>query len=366
MKRKHIVVVAGLSTAILLIPFISLTAKAATAEAQPAALKKVIEAAKAEGEVNYFAAAEWEEGPIMKGIKDKFGVDIKVTRTHGSQTAVLGTAAMEIKAGAPPSFDLMHLAASNILQVAVPQGLMEDIDWQSLMTPDMDKRNYVQRPGNYISTWGYVQVLAYHASKVSAQELPKTAKDFTDPKWRGKFAWSAYPAVNIETTYFLGLKNPDAVQFIRDIVKNKPVLAAFPDIRARLELGEVPLAVIGSHEYNIMKLRSPNIPVQWANVNGLCMVNEHGDALLKGAKHKNAAMLLVLWLASPEGHAYTASRGFSNYLSSKTIEYQMVAEAKKAGVPVVQPARDQNYIKWLATPEANQLLKDLGLALKGN
>jgi ABC-type Fe3+ transport system substrate-binding protein len=61
------------------------------------------------------------------------------------------------------------------------------------------------------------------------------------------------------------------------------------------------------------------------------MINEHGDALLKGAKHKNAAILLVLWLASPEGRAYVASRGFTNYLVPDAVEYQMVAEAKKVG-----------------------------------
>lgn len=336
------------------------------APAQQTPLQKVIEAAKKEGKINLFSGGHaYESDKISKGIKDTFGVDIQVSIIPGSQTEVMSTVAMEIQSGTAPSFDVIEMANTNIQSALRPKGLIADIDFKSLFTKDMDPQMILPPPFAYPSPIGYVQTLAYNSAKVSAQDLPKTYKEVTDPKWSEKFGWMSYGIANAEVLYFLGMADDNGVQLIRDIVKNKPTLQSFDQMSTKLSMGELLFALIGSHEYNRIPLKDPNTPLKWAQLKDFCLVTENAYVVLKGSKNLNAATLLVLYFCTPVGRAYEASTGFTSYLDPTTTEYKMVDAAKKAGLPVIYSSRNKDYGEWLASPKCQELLQKVNLALKG-
>jgi spermidine/putrescine-binding protein len=349
---------------LLLTPFIAQTAGAAAAEEQPAALKKVIEAAKKEGKVNFMSGSHVYDGAkIAQGIKNKFGVDLQINVIPGDQRKTMSTAAMEIKAGATPSYDVMEVAGPNVLTTMMPGGMIAAIDWKSLFTKDIDPQVLLPPPANFPSTSCYIETVAYNAAKVAAQDIPKSFKEMTDPKYSGKFGWIAYGAVNAELIYFSGLGETAGLQLIKDIVKNKPMMHGWSDLADKLRLGEVRFTILASHEYNRIAAQDPNF--KWNLPKDRCLVSENTTAVLKGAANQNAATLLVLYFLTPEGRKYTFSTAFGHYLEPESNEYKMVAEAKKNGIPIIYAERNKDYCEWLLSPKSLDLQKQADMILKG-
>lgn len=329
-----------------------------------AALAQVIEAAKAEGEVNYFCGAHvYDSDVLAQGIKDTFGVDIKVNLIPGDQRKTLATLQMEMEAGAAPSFDLMTAAGTNIANTLKPANMMADVEWASLITADTDPEIIIPAPANYPATWGYVMVVAYDSTKVSPDQLPKNFQECTDPKYSGKFGWVSYASANAEMLYFLNKTDETGLQFMRDLTKNKPVLGSYSDLSDKLTLGELDFALIGSHEFSRIASQDPKY--KCVTLSDFCEITENSDVVLRGAKNANAATLLVLYLCTPEGQKYNRSTFFGSYLDPDSIEHAMVAEATAKGIPVVQPERDADYLTWEQSPEYKAFEKEVNAIIKG-
>lgn len=328
-------------------------------------LDKIIEAAKNEGKVNWLTDAEDDLDALQQGVKRKFGVDIKITRNAGRMAVAISNVTMEIKAGAAPQYDLLQLSVNQIVSVARPEGILPDIDWQSLMTKDTNPHMYIPPPCDYLYTWGYIQAMAYNSEKISLNEVPKRNMDLTDSKWKGKFGWVSFSGLNTGNTYWMGLDTDKGVQFVEDLVANKPIMGPFQVLQKRLMLGEVHFAMTRSRDLNEIQIKNPNTPLKFIPLQDFVMVNEYTDAVLKNAKNQNAATLLVLFLASPEGQEIRKQQGYFHYADPGGVEYQIVKAAEKDGVRLVYPARDTAYLEWINSSDFDKRQKQVGVALKG-
>jgi ABC-type Fe3+ transport system substrate-binding protein len=229
----------------------------------------------------------------------------------------------------------------------------------------LNKEFILPEPAGYPSPIGYAQTLAYNDEILSADELPDSFLNWTDSKWSGKFGWPKYVMSNAEICYFLGLNEEESIQFIRDIIANKPARESFDALVTKLTTGELHFSVIGSHEYDRIPLADPDAPISWELTGDFLLLVEQGVIPLKGAKNANAAALMLLWYCTPEGRDYVATTGFTHYLDPGTTEYQMVKEAEKRGIPVIRTARDKDYIEWLKSPDMEDFQEKIDLALKG-
>lgn len=332
------------------------------------ALDKIIEGAKKEGKLNYLCTSGYTPEELAAGIKAKFGVDLDIKISGGRQTQALGNTIMEIKSGTPPSFDLMHMALGLVLGSARPRGAEDtNIDWQSLITGDVDSELYIPAPINYMSPWGYVNTLSYNSEKVAAKDLPKSYMDLADPKYKGKVGWVGYSSANADFVYCMGISAEEGVKFISDLVANKAVMGSFQDIARRVMLGELMFAYGSSNEFNQIIMADPNSPIKFHITQDFLEVNEYSDMVVQKAPHKNAAILAVLFLCTPEGKKLNGKYGFykPNDPSPNSSEYKQVQAAKKAGTKLVYLARDPKYIEWVTSKAHADLEKKLGVASKG-
>lgn len=343
------------------------TSPSTTTTSPPSAspLDKIIEGAKKEGKVNFLCTSGVTGEEVRQGIKDKFGVDLEVSVLPTRQTQGVANVITETQGGMAPSFDVMHVSMPVFIGTAKPGGIVADIDWQSLMTDEMIPEMYIPEPGDFMATWTYINTTAYNSKFVSESDLPKSLREFTDPKLKGKFGWVRYAAHNAEITRFLGMSDEEGIQYVSDIVGNGALLGTHQELQDRIILGEVLYILMDSRLYNVIRRDDPESPLRWFNTQDYVQVNEHTDMVVKDAPNINAATLLVLFYCTPEGIALTEKYGHHRADKPGTTEYEMVQAAEKAGTPVIYPSRDKEYLEYLMSQEYKDYEEKIGVALKG-
>lgn len=307
--------------------FHTTAATAASVQAGPTGnLQQIIEVAKKEGEV--FCALKSGFSPasmnrLEKEIRNKYRVDLKIRYSpNDSMPKALSTALMEDKVGATPSSDLLTLGAEYLVS-GLEAGIFYKVDWRSLLPKEISRGVIVN-----IAPFGDVGVsyytsqhgLIYNTQKVSEKEVPRTMKDLADPKWKGKVGIFNYSAQWALRSHVLGKDNVYAV--LHAILKNGAIQGTFVDVYNRFLLGEIWIAGISNSYFNEAKKKG--VPTAWQNLD---YVYEESRPLVlrKGSQHPNAAILVALYLVSPEGARFALEEsggGNSAYAGNYTYDIQ--------------------------------------------
>ena len=330
-------------------------------------LQKIIEAAKKEGQVNWLTTTGHTPEETAKLIKDRFGVDLKINIGTGGQQESIAAAVMEIKSGMPPSFDVMHMSLGNYLRTGKANDIVAHVDWPALIKecPDISLADrYIPPPADFFYSWGYVTCNLYNKEKTSLADQPKNRLEYADPKYKGKFGWG------YEATAFAELKvpykwtNEQTIEFAKKLVANQPVLGRFQVQDQKLKTGEI-LMSIGSSKYYTDGVKT-GAPYAWSPLTDFVQVNEYMDMPLRTAKNSNAALLLALAMGTPEGIKLSEKYGFFLDTTQGSVEYEMVQQAKKNGVPIFRISRnDMGYIDYYNSKEWLDLAKQLELIFQG-
>ncbi len=324
-------------------------------------LDKIIEGAKAEGEVNVFADIPYYPEQLRNEIKKMFGVDINIVVTSGVMAEAGTRVRQEFEVGVTPSYDLMHLSNTQIA-LHGPSGIFEKVDWKSILTKDTNPESIIPT-FNTPFTWGYASLLIYNSTKVSAQDVPKSFSELANPKWKGKIGIFTFP--NLWATYIHTLGDEKGKQILRDIVKNEAVKDTYLNLQNKLLLGESWMAIMGSQYLYRIKQKDKDFPIASQNLD-FVELNEAGTPVLARAKHPNAAKLIVIFLASPAGAKFSQEvLGYGNYLYQGSNEYEIVTEAKRKGIPILWGSRDTKLVDYQASKEFQDLVKEVNLILKG-
>ena len=119
------------------------------AEAAPAGpLAQIIEGAKKEVTVTLRLRSGFNEksmARLEREIKEKFGVDLKIKYAPSSSMSKnMAEALMELRVGAPPSYDLMTF--SNHVLEGNEAGLFERVDWKKIITKDINPDVVLDHP----------------------------------------------------------------------------------------------------------------------------------------------------------------------------------------------------------------------------
>ncbi len=330
-------------------------APAPTPPPKPDPLAEIIAGAKKEGTVliTMTSVPPAVIGAIRTGIKEKYGVDldIKYSPTTGMGKGMSQTI-MEHKAGAPPAYDLMTFDSENIA-LGMRAGALESVDWKPLVAEGTNPEQVVQYPGlrGSLVYWTGTIGLQYNPEKVTAAEVPKTLADLGDPKWKGKVGIFHYGSYWSVWAFVLGKDKTFAD--LRAIMKNKPVVGRMPDVNNRYLLGEIDMCFVISSF--LIKDRQKGMPTAWQSLD---FVHTHDIQLVmpKGTQHPNAAKLVAIYLASPEGFRLSMKQvGNGNRFYPDNPEYETIIQAKKEGIPVHGPEtypglmdfiRSEDYGKW--------------------
>ena len=107
------------------------------------------------------------------------------------------------------------------------------------------------------------------------------------------------------------------------------------------------------------------MPAAWQSIE-FSEVQNFSLSVRKGAKHPNAAKLVALYLASPQGAKFTLEESLAgNMYYPGNYEHDIAMQDKKQGIREAFPEKDPKIIKFVLSEESDRLEKEIKLILAG-
>lgn len=217
--------------------------------------------------------------------------------------------------------------------------------------------------GSWVGITGRARVIVYDAEQVSADDVPTSVHELTDPKWRGQVGIAPTNAsFQSFVTAMRVLEGEDAArEWLEAMVANDvQVYAKNSTIRDAANVGEIQLGLINhyywyqlSNEVGVDSMRAQlSFPI--AGDPG-SIVNVTGAGLLAGAANDRDALAFIEYLVSVDGQ---------RYFVENTYEYPLIgAVDAPEGLPpladLTNAELDLGDLDSLA--ETTALLAEVGL-----
>ena len=189
--------------------------------------------------------------------------------------------------------------------------------------------------GRWVGVTGRARVLAYNTDALSADELPASVKDLTDPAWAGRVGWAPENAsFQSFITAFRLLEGDDAVRdWLEAMIANETV--GFGDsntaIVQAIGAGEIDAGLVNHYyAYVVGREEGEDFPVAnhfFAEGDPGSLINVAGFGILEGAESTDEALAFAAYLLSPTAQEFFAT---------ETFEYPLAegVEASEGLVPL--------------------------------
>jgi iron(III) transport system substrate-binding protein len=298
--------------------------------------QKLIEGAKQEGQVVLYSALIVNQmlRPLTAGFMKKYPF-LKMTYYRADSGELLAKLSAEMRANSVVA-DVFEGSGGG--EIAVEAGFT-----QAFHTPVLDAypKMYLDPKGHLAPTRLSYFSIAYNTKQVAADKVPKTYDDLLDPQWKGRMAW---PYANTGRYLFminlrLAWGEDKAMHYFQKLSEQKIINFASGSARTlvdRVIAGEYPIAInIYAHHPLISAGKGAPVASQLMNP----VPSAAGSlAVLRGAKHPHAAMLLTDFILSKEGQTIMAgAEYFPAHPDVEPAPQLAGIVPKKAGYP-------ENYV----------------------
>jgi len=247
----------------------------------------LIDAAKKEGQVNYYTSTDLPVAEkVAKAFEAKYpGIAVRVERSGAERVfqRIGQEYASNIHAvDVVNSSDAAHFIVwkrDGILAPYVP----EDVARYPAEHRDVD--------GQFASFRVWLSIIAYNTNLVKPEDAPKSFADLLDPKWKGKIvkAHPGYSGTIMTATY--QMQRDLGWSYLEKLAKqNIMQVQSSADPPKKLDLGERAVMADGN-EYNIFQLKEAGRPVEpvYATEGSPLIIGPNG--IFKSSPNPNAAKL---------------------------------------------------------------------------
>jgi iron(III) transport system substrate-binding protein len=132
---------------------------------------------------------------------------------------------------------------------------------------------------------------------VKREDLPKSLKGFTDPKWKGKLAIEAGDAEWM-ATLVRKWGEADGMAFFRKLSEMRPdVRKGHPLLAQLVSAGEIAVCLT-AYSANVETLKRKGAPIDYAPIDAIA--RPQGIGIARNAPHKAAALLYADFVLSAE------------------------------------------------------------------
>ncbi|PHK96094.1 Tat pathway signal protein [Pseudoroseomonas rhizosphaerae] len=280
-------------------------AQEARAQDMPAHEKALYEAAKSEGEVTWYTGqmqAEPSEA-LGRGFSERYpGVKVNVVRSTSqvafqrlAQDMRAGIAQCDVFSSTDHSH-AAHLKRQDRLAAYRPRNA-DGLIQAARDAGDPDGFFHVTYLGLYL--------MARNSNAVSEAEAPKSWKDLTDPKWRGKIAVGHPGYSGAITSWCLLMRKMYGWDYFKALEKNQPQIGrSSGDPVTTLNAGERVIGAGIPSATTLLSISRGNPITLIYPTDGTLMVPAP-SAVLRNAPHASAARLFMEFLTGPEGQRVT-------------------------------------------------------------
>lgn len=246
--------------------------------------------------------------PIIQQFEKETGIEVKVSYANTTQLA----AKLRTEGDKSPA-SLFWAQDAGALGAVSKKGLFAKLP-DSVLSKVPETFRHTN--GLWVATSGRARVIAYSPERVSADALPESIFDLTQPKWKGKVGWAPLNASfqAFVTAMRAQVGEERAEQWLRDMKangaktypKNTPIIAA-------LAAGEIDLGLPNHYYLFRFKKGNSKYPVEQfffkANDPGN-LVNIAGIGLLKHSENQETALKFIEYLLSVKAQQYFVGEVF--------------------------------------------------------
>ena len=280
----------------------------------------------------YSAREETLVGPIIQQFEDATGIDVGVK--YGSNSGLAATIQEE---GANSPADIFFatdpglLGSMSDLFTALPSGILDRVDSE-----------FRSREDKWVGISGRARVVVYNPDVISADELPDSILDFTDPEWNGRIGW---PPTNGSFQAFVTalrttLGEDTARDWLEGIQANNPrVYPKNTPIVDAVSRGEVDVGFV-NHYYLYRFLAEHGEDFQARNyhpkngdIGAMMLVN--GAAILSTSDNTKEAERFLGFMLSLSAQQYFASQTFEYPLIEGVRTHRLLTPLSEIAVPDV-------------------------------
>ena len=234
--------------------------------------------------------------PLFERFEEETGIDVEVRYADSAELAA--TIAEE---GDNSPADVFF---------AQDPGSLGSVDDQLAELPDevldrVDAR-FRDSDGRWVGTSGRARVIVFNTDELSADEVPDSVFDLTDPKWKGKIGLAP---TNASFQAFVTAMRLDAgdertKQWLEELKANDPKFYEknTPTVEA-VASGEIELGLVNHYYLYLVKEEQPEAPIENKYLPGDdpgALVSVAGAGILDGAEHADAAEQFVRFLLEDE------------------------------------------------------------------
>lgn len=341
-------------------------------------LKKLIDAARAEGELDLMiTSSQGEKGAreLVEAFKRRFSLNIRLNGDlSGQESQKFNQAVAETKSGIPPTFDLMAGQAENVLSLKEAGGAEGIESWESILAQISPTAHGVRHKISPVVLAGFgflwstrtVGIL-YNPKLITEPELPRRWKEMGSPRYRQAFTlppWTDVPQMGL-----LKFDKDELIDMVRAWSKNKRETLTYSAGVERMMLGEVKFLYGNAQLYFERKAVDANAPIALTFFEDLTTHAQVMYVVRKGARHPNAAKLFALWAAGEEANPiFERHAGVENIvLGLGPVTKGVLKSLKERDVKPVSwfdNAENLEKFRWLETEDGKRFSRALALALR--
>jgi ABC-type Fe3+ transport system substrate-binding protein len=296
----------------------------------------LIEGARKEGQVVLYSALIVNQmlRPLTAGFMKKYPF-LKMSYWRADSEELIPKISAEVRANRVMA-DLFEGSGGG--EIAVEAGLT-----QPFSTPVLDAypKMYLDPKGHLAPTRLSYFSIAYNTRQVPAGKVPKSYGELLDAQWKGKMAW---PYANTGRYLFminlrLAWGEERAMEYFKKLAEQKIINFASGSARTlvdRVIAGEYPIALnIYAHHPLISAAKGAPVNSQLMDP----VPSAAGTlAVVKGAKHPHAAMLLADFILGREGQQIMAAAEY--FPAHPDVE----AQPQLAGIVPKKAGYAENYV----------------------
>jgi iron(III) transport system substrate-binding protein len=269
---------------------------------------QLVEAARRDGLVVWYTSVDLTVAQLLaEAFTAKYGIQAEVNR-NGSER-IFSQFMKEAETGVQNA-DVVHTSdASNFVE-------MKGKDYLAPYRPaaaDRLTKELRDRLADPDDQWFVVRVtvsnVVYNTNLVRPEELPRSWKDLTDPRYRGKLV-VAHPSYSgVALTYIQALQGLYGWDYFKGIAATDPlVVQSVIDVTGKVVSGERAIGA-GTNDYSNYTQMKRGQPIQTLQMSEGVPFVVSPQAIPKTAPHPNAARLFVEYSLSKEGQGVLVNEG---------------------------------------------------------
>ena len=256
--------------------------------------------------VVYSGRGESLVGELFSAIEKELQIEIEVQ--YGSTSEM---ATRFLTEGEQSPADIIFAQDSGHLGALATRGSLATLSPELLNNVD---ERFRAKDGTWVGTSGRLRVLVFDSKQISVEEMPKSLKELSDPKWKGKLGWA--PSNGSFQAHVSVLRNvwgeAETKTWLEGVLANEP--KSFPKNSPQVKAAnEGSLSIGWVNHYYLHRVDSQgrtavNYSFPNQDVGNILMVA--GAGIRKGSPNQDAAEKLLGYLVSPKGQSHFAINNF--------------------------------------------------------